>query len=183
MSASMGVSTHPLQPARKTPRQLMQDRGAAATRSLREALCLPTDLSDTTVLGTALAEVAAEEIWHNPTFSANLRSRYDELIAVRGRPTKRGSRQTKDVLPPLVPVGQLNGYVVDPVAAPDPHFLILLYGHHQLKRALQDYSLDMLKRTADELQQRYPGTRPTNRSRRKAVIAYIIEYVEKDAGL
>jgi len=65
---------------------------------------------------------------------------------------------------------------IDPTAPPDPKWLTMAYGHHQLARALQDYTLDMLKMTADRVQAEHPGTRPANRGRKAAVIAYIVQY-------
>ena len=66
--------------------------------------------------------------------------------------------------------------MVDPFAPPDPHDIIRVYGYHQLGRALQDYTLDMLKQTADKVQAEHPGTKPKSRGSKAAVIAYIVEY-------
>jgi hypothetical protein len=63
-----------------------------------------------------------------------------------------------------------------PAAPPDPKWLIQVYGQRQLARALQDFSLDMLKLTADKVQAEHPGTRPANRGRKAAVIDYIVQY-------
>lgn len=166
--------------ATQTPRQMLQDRGANATRRLRELLDLPTDLTDLSLLSTALAEVATEEGGRNRQFASAVRKRYDELTALRGQPTKRGSRPAKEPLPPLVPIGRVPGRAIDPYAPPDPHFLTQVYGRHQLARALQDYSRDTLKRTAAELEQRHPGTKPASRSLKDALIVYIVEQSAKE---
>jgi hypothetical protein len=162
----------------QVPRASLRERGAEATRALREALHLPHDLSDSTILGTALAEIAAQEAQRNPSFAREVRSRYDELIVQRGRPA---TRTAQEELPPLVPIGHVPGMRIDPSAPPNPRELSIIYGHHQLARALQDYSLDSLKRAADIVQQRHPGTKPANRGRKDAVIAYIVEYSGKES--
>lgn len=159
--------------ATQAPRSTLRQRGAEATRALRTALNLPPDISDNTILSTALAEIAAEEVQCNPGFARNVRSRYDELIATHGRPVTR--KAPAQALPPLVPIGHVPGYHVDPFNAPDPHFLVRLYGHDQLARALYDYTVDMLKETAAQLEREHPGTKPDNRGRRDALIAYIVE--------
>jgi hypothetical protein len=63
-----------------------------------------------------------------------------------------------------------------PTPPPDPKTLMYVYGDDKLGRALQDYTLDMLKQTAANIEARHPGTKPANRSRKDAVIAYIVKY-------
>lgn len=164
--------------AAQAVRQTLQQRGAEATRSLREALQLPGDVSDTTILGTAVAEVAARESRRNTEFASQVRKVYDELAAMkRSRTVRTGDR--KQDLPPLVPIRTDLGFrKIDPFAPPDPRWLIQVYGTHQLARALHDYSLDDLKRTADSIQIQHPGTKPTSRASKQAVIAYIVRYSE-----
>jgi hypothetical protein len=156
--------------------QTMKERGAAATRDLREALRLPAHLSDTTLLGTALAEAAAREIRRNPQFASEVRQRYDDLVGLRKPAAKRSSPRATALLPPLRPITKIPDYSVNPSAPPDPQFLIRLYGRDQLTRALQDYTLNKLKQTAAVIEQAHPDTKPTNRSRIDDVIAYIVEY-------
>lgn len=152
----------------------MRQRSVDATRALREALNLPPNMSDTHVL-TALAEAAAEETRRNPQFAETVRSRAHE-IAAQTASTAKPVRSAKSApLPPLVPIRRIPDYHADPFNAPDPHFLVRLYGHDQLARALYDYTVDMLKETAAQLEREHPGTKPDNRGRRDALIAYIVE--------
>lgn len=149
-------------------RQSLHQRGANATRDLREALRLPTNPNDTTVLGTALAEAAAREIWQNPRFAEDIRQRYEELLRLRGG-------ASKPTLEPLV-VLRHTGTTPDPYAPPNPKTLMYVYGDDKLGRALQEYTLDMLKQTADRIQAAHPGTKPKNRSSKQSVIDYIVKY-------
>src|SRR5260370_42713667 len=73
--------------------QTLRERGAEATRRLREALQIAPDLNDATILGTALAEYGAERSQSDPRIAQELRRRYDELIAQSGRGAKRVPRQ------------------------------------------------------------------------------------------
>jgi hypothetical protein len=157
-------------------RQAVQQRSAAATHSLREALHLPADLNDTAILGTAVAEVAARESRRNAQFAAEVRKVYDELAQLRKPTRARGQTQTQP-LPPLVPIRRdLPWRPIDPFAPPDPQYLIQVYGSHQLDRALQEYTLPILKRTADVVQAAHPGTKPRNKSVKQSVIDYIVQY-------
>ncbi len=158
------------QAARPTVRQ----RGVDATRSLREALNLPADVNDTSILGPALAEAAAREVRRNPRFASEVRRTYDELAAMR---RQSGSSTQKAELPPLVPIRTDLPYRrSDPFAPPDPDYLIQAYGRHQLARALQGYTVEKLKMTAAALEHQHPGTKPANRGRKEALIAYIVEH-------
>lgn len=83
------------------------------------------------------------------------------------------------LLPPLVPVGRMEPgerVHIDPFEPPVPSFLIRVYGREQLARALQPYMVEMLKMTAAKVEAEHPGTKPTNRSQRKALIDYIVKY-------
>jgi hypothetical protein len=51
-----------------------------------------------------------------------------------------------------------------------------VYGNDKLGRALQNYTLDMLKQTADMVQAAHPGTKPKSKSSKAAVIDYIVEH-------
>lgn len=164
------------QPA-QTVNQRLKDRGAEATRYLRDALHLAPDLNDLSILSTAVAEEAALECGRNSQFATGVRQRYDEMMALRTK-TRKPVR-IKPELPPLVPVGHMQPgehIAIDPFAPPDPGFLTRVYGRAQLGRALVDYTLDMLKQTAAQVEANNPGTKPANRGRKDALIAYIVEY-------
>jgi hypothetical protein len=175
MSTSAGTrstSTRPL-----NVREQLRQRGIDATRHLNDTLRLSATASDTRLLGTALAEIVVEESARNPQLAARVRARYDELESLRGAPRGGNAARTREVLPPLEPIRTDLPYrYSQPGAPPDPKWLIQVYGQRQLARALQDFSLDMLKLTADKVQAAHPGTRPANRGRKAAVIDYIVKY-------
>ncbi len=154
---------------------MLRQRGIDATKNLREALNLPTIVGDTTILGTVLAEVAAEEGMRNPQFASEVRRRYEEAMTQR-KPVRVATGQVQE-LPPLVPIRRIEGgYKRDPFLPPDPAYLVQLYGRHQLVRALQDYLVDSLKQTAAQIERQHPGTKPSNRGRKDALIAYIVAH-------
>lgn len=180
MSSRASGAANTLKDTDKSARQVLQQRGSEATKNLRTTLQLPVNLNDNTILGTALAEIATEESRNNPLFAAKVRERYAELLGQNGGTRKRslGNKQFYESMPPLVPIRRIDGYVHDPFAPPDPHLLIQLYGKDQLSRALFDYTVDMLKQVASKIEQKHPGTKPSNRGKRDALIAYIVQYAE-----
>lgn len=164
----------------QTTKQMLQQRGAEATRDLRAALQLPSGLNDTAILGTALAEAAVREIRRNPQFASDVRRSYEELVQAGGGRASRsraGGQSKEQDLPPLVPIRTGEAFrPPDPFAPPDPAFLIYVYGKAQLGRALHEYTVDMLKLTAAKIEREHPGTKPTNRGQRAALIDYIVRY-------
>lgn len=169
-------------PARLTQQEL-RARGARATGTLREALGTPSHLADTTILGTALAEIAAEESRRNPGFARAVRDRYDEIASLRGGPATNATRPSRLPLQELIPIGNPPpGYVTDPIHAPEVSLLIRIYGRAQLGRALHDYTVDALKEVAARYEARHPGTKPANRGRRDALIAYIVDQHDRAQG-
>lgn len=178
--ASRSTSTSHTQSTARNSSTLKQ-RSGESMRALRESLHLPEEMNDPTVLGTALAEVVAEDyrLTPNPHFALAVRQRYSELLESRVK-ARRTGRQPQDLLP-LVPKERPDhGYStkihVDPFAPPDPATIIDVYGRDQLARALQDYMLDSLKQTAAAIERANPGTKPSNRSKKQAVIDYIVTY-------
>src|SRR5258707_14269330 len=167
-------STTRMRAATTTPLSLKQ-RGEKATLILRQTLNLPATDADATVFGTALAEIASKESIRNARFANAVRERYQALLVQK--PVKKSSSTgAKGELPPLVPIRRIEGYRADPFNPPDPRFLTQLYGNQQLDRALQDYTLEMLKETAAKVQREHPGTKPTSMARKQAVTDYIVRY-------
>jgi hypothetical protein len=150
---------------------------------LGEVLHLTDDALDSKLLGTALAEIVAEESRRNSPFAQAVRQRYQELVTLRG--SVKGRRRTKqEPLPPLIPrpetFGNVPHYRLDPYAPPNLQNIILVYGRHQLARALYDYSVDALKRAATMYEAKHPGTKPTNRGQRDPLIAYVVEQYDRE---
>ena len=156
-----------------TQEQVRQQSSEAAQR-LREALHLPAGVNDVSILGTALARAAAKEVRQNANFARDVRREYDALVAARGQPLRRTAQQAEP-LEPLIALRH-TGRTSDPYAPPDPQELIYVYGANKLGRALHEYTLAKLKMTADRIQQQHPGTKPTNRASKVAVIEYIVKY-------
>jgi len=157
-----------------------QERSVLATRRLCEALGLgvvkPNELKRLTV---ALAEAAADEAGHNSEFAAHIRVLYERYVPVKkGKTTGSSTRsKAKPEKVKLVPVGTFDESKFNPYGPLDPYILLQLYGTKQLALALDEYSLTALKGAASLVEQRNPGTKPKNRAKKDAVLAYIVEYV------
>jgi len=176
MSTSSGTRTSSAvtKPLKQTPAQVLRERAAKATQDLRDALRLPSDLSDATVLGTALSEAAAREIRRNAGFGQEVRRLYDEISQAR-TPTGGDGARRKVPSEPLIALRHTGGRI-DPFAPPDPKTLIYVYGEDKLGQALRTYTMDLLKEAADNIQREHPGTRPASRTRKDALVDYIVQY-------
>jgi hypothetical protein len=150
----------------------VRQRAVEATKALREQL----GLDNIDLLSTAVAEVAVQEVASNPAFRERISTVYRDLLALHEtRPLRTVIRPS--TRPQLVPIGTIEGYEMDPAATLDPLFLLKLYGASQLRAALSEYSLAKLKEAATEIQTRNPGTKPTSKARKEAIIDYIVEKV------
>ena len=169
-----------LHATRQATRHALQQRGDKAMQALRESLRLPTNLNDAELLRTAIAEAVASETLQNMRLASAIRRLYDELSSLHSPVRKRVYAQV-EALPPLIPIRRdLPERPRDPFAPPDPSYLVLAYGSHQLARALHGYTVDMLKQTAARIEAGHPGTKPTNRGQRKSLIDYIVRYATQE---
>lgn len=145
-------------------------RAAQAINQAIEAL----GLDDAKRLSAALTIAASEGVRKNPMFAAHVRSLYEDMAPKRStaRPTASNGRADDD----LVPVKQVD-YIRNPAAPPDPYFLLELYGAHQLRLALQRYTLARLKEAIPAVQAQHPDTKPKGKATKDSVIDYIVEHV------
>src|SRR5690349_11271228 len=118
-----------------------------------------------------MAEVAAEEAARNVRFQQELQARYDLLAA--SAPTQRRPR-AGTTIKDLVPVTASGNLTYGPDGELDAYGLQTLYGNHQLRDALEGYTLATLKQMAQTVQDRNPGTEPENKRTKAALIDYIV---------
>lgn len=149
----------------------LQQRSVEATRRLREVL----GLDDLKVLSTAVAVVVAEDAARDATYADRVRRVYQDLLSLQATRPVGGKKPKNDVM--LVPVAGVDDTTIDPYAPLDAYRLNAAYGPHQLRQALSVYSLAKLKQALAAVEGRNPGTKPTNRSRKDAIIDYIVERV------
>ena len=145
-----------------------------ATKASRQAAEL-LGLADAKAVSAALAEAALEGIRRNPSFAAHVRNLYGEITATAKpkRPTSRSAAPDVE----LVPRKHIGAREANPGAPPDPYYLLELYEADQLPLALGRYKVPDLKLAAELVQQRNPGTKPTNKGSRDALIEYIVQHV------
>lgn len=135
--------------------------------------------SDLKALAAAINGIALEAIRSDGSFASQVRSRYAELTA-RSKPKKAAAprqSQPKSAPPELVVRHQVPMRSGSVGAAPDPYYLLAMYEADQLPLALERYGASELKLAAELVQQKNPGTKPTNKGNRKALIDYIVHYV------
>ena len=151
------------------PRTVAQ-RGTDATSQLREIF----GFEDLKAMSTAIAEAVSEEARHNAHFAERVRMIYQEVVST-SHPTKK--RKTYEAKSKVTPIRKVEGYKPDPFAPPDPYFFLQIYGREQFPLALEEQTLTTLKVVADKLMRDNPGTKPTSKAKKDAVIAYIVGIV------
>ncbi len=152
-----------------------------ATRRLCEALHLgalrPQELKH---LSIALAEATTGEVVQNPAFAERVLIIYRELAASR-KPSSAGDRRVRkaSAKPTLTPINYVDPKLFGPDRPLDPYLLQYAYGDNQLQPALERYPAGELKKAAAIVEQRNPGTRPSNRAQKRALIDYIMSCVQR----
>lgn len=157
-------------------REQLRQRTMEASQHLYEVLRLSSEGTDSKLLQLAITEMVVQESQHNPQFAHEIRRHYNDLATFQTA-AANGKAEKAPPLPPLIPLNTNLGYhEVDPFTPPDPAYLVRVYGHDQLARALHDYKLATLKLTMANVQRSHPGTKPTNLGNKASVIDYIVKY-------
>lgn len=140
----------------------------AATKQIAQTL----GLSDQKRLATAIAIAAAEEIEYNTVFIHRIRAAYDRSPA-----TVRQTRTTKALQLDLKPIKRVEGFELNPAAPVNPYLVYEAFGVHQLRDALDIFSVPKLQAAARMVMERNPGTKPQNMRSKPALLDYIASYV------
>lgn len=160
----------------------LQQRAAAATARAAELL----RLDDIKRLAAAVAEVAADELLRDPDFAQRVRGRYEQLaprkpVRTTPRPATAPRRATAAATASpdddLVIIKQVDPRNLPQVGLVDPYFLHEIYGAHQLRRALERHPLRKLQEASALVEERNPGTRPTKKTDKAAIVDYIVAHV------
>lgn len=158
----------------------MKERSAQATRELCQALGLegvvPKNLQ---YLALALTEAAASEARRNPAFADCVADLYRKYLPPP--PIKRGGTRTPRSyrVPTYRAVGTVDNSLIAPGTRPDPYAMLQLLGKDQLPSALKELGRDGLKEAVAVVQERHPGTRPTNMGQIKPMVDYILTHVQQ----
>ncbi len=159
-----------------------EDRVVHATRMLYEALGLSVSKAQMKLLTIALAETSSEEIRHDPTFAARLKTRFESLLPPpieKKAPAKKSPPKKTDSQPKqkLIPVKHIEADRLNPYGIPDPAALLEAFGEAQLPLALNAYSLSLLSKIAAGIQKSNPASQPADRRQKGAVVDYIVQHV------
>lgn len=148
-----------------------------ASRSLASLL----NVDDAGRAGLAVLLAATDEIEQNSRFAARIRAAYDMLPASKPPRSSGSSSRTSNVAKiltsTLTPIRHTEGREINLAAPLDPYFLLEVYGAHQLREALDLFPLTKLKEGVEAVTERNPGTKPSSKSSKAAVIDYIVRYV------
>ena len=136
-------------------------------------------VEDTSKLNLALLLTAADEVDRNSAFAARVRNRYQLLPNSQAKSTLRANRE----LPRLTLLKHVEGFTFNAADTPNPYLINEAFGIKQLRELLDYLPLFKVKEASAIVEQRNPGTKPTNKSKKDAVIEYIVRYVANDGAV
>jgi hypothetical protein len=148
-----------------------QRSNAAVERAQRT---LP-DASNAKLLQAILLEEAARQVVEDHVFADVVMSRYRQSAPtrVRGGRQSRPLPRASDIAEPLVAVNPIADYEIQLRAAPDPYFILQVFGDKQLAKALNQRSLADVRKAAKLVEERNPGKHPAAKTK-AGLIAFIV---------
>jgi hypothetical protein len=150
---------------------------AEATKRVGEIL----GMTNAKRLGKALAAALEEELEQRPAFAERIKSLYEESAPAPAKRDKAPTtpRSPKTALTNLVPIKHVDGFEFNPAAPMDPYLLHEAFGPNQLLTILDALPVAKLKQSAAKVERNNPGTKPTSRSQKAALIDYITTYISR----
>lgn len=155
-------------PAKPPKPMSATQRNKLATQEITTSL----GLTDEKVAITAALEAVYERLAWDADLRERVREKYQEIVAL-----DTGARKKPDLGPVPVPIRAGTPEQYTPYGKFDPYKLNYEYGSNQLRAVLVRGTQRDLREAADIVQARNPGTKPTNRSSKDAMIEYIMEHV------
>lgn len=132
-------------------------------------------LEDTKRLGIALTAAAVEELARNTAFASHVRVIYASLPA---SPAPRRRETTPKALTvDVAPIKHVEGFSLNPAMPLDPYLVYEAYGAKQFATVSDLFTVPKLKEAAKQVEERNPGTKPTNRGVKVSLIEYLVKYV------
>jgi hypothetical protein len=164
----------------ESPKMTVQQR----SQQNAEKIATELGLDNLKFVNVAVLEAALREIGKNKEFAQLVRQTFEQIAPPKTKPKAISSNKGKGGLykTRLVPIGTVEGHRIDLSAAPDPFFLVKLYGMHQLYDALDEYSATELKRSVAEQMALHPNTKPKTKTKKEDIIAYLIDLVKQSEG-
>jgi hypothetical protein len=148
-------------------------RSNAAVERAQQAL---PDASNAKLLQAVLLEEAARMLMENRAFASTVMSRYTQsaLTRPKGGRQSRPLPRTSEIAEPLVAINPIPDYEITLRAAPDPYFILQVFGDKQLAKALNQRSLPDVRKAAKMVEERNPGKHPAARTK-AGLIAFIVD--------
>jgi hypothetical protein len=153
-----------------------QDRAIEAAKQL----CLMLDLgtlrpAELKLLTTALAEVVAREIPHNPTLAQEVISAFSELKPSL-KPRTGNAKPLKDTTGKIRNKGSVKNLRFNSFATLDPFVLYEMVGSEQLPDALRTFSIPTLKEIAASVETS-ENKKPASKASKDQIVEYIVQSV------
>lgn len=161
--------------------ETVAQRSARATIEFCDALGLDkvknTELPFLTI---ALAEVATDRARADASFAERVRTVFLQLAVSTPKATKAKKKSfQQDQFKDLVAIGPVDLSRLRPNGLMDPYALVEAYGSAQTEQVLRNQPLGDLKRMAEIVEQRNPGTKSTTIRTKVALASYIIAHIPR----
>lgn len=145
------------------------------TTEITERASKALGLEDTKRLGIALTAAAVEELARSPIFASRVRAIYASLPS---SPVPRKKETTAKALTvDVTPIKHVDGFSLNPAMPLDPYLIYEAYGAKQFATVLDLFTVPKLKEAAKRVEERNPGTKPTNRGTKVPLIDYLVKYI------
>lgn len=164
--------------ATDAPTGTAAQRITLATKQFCEVLGLGTiKAADLKSVELALLVTATDEIRRNAQFAERVREACRPVLAKA--PKSPAPRESKRNTPEraLRPSSQATRSRFSARAPADPYAYWDTYRDDRFHSALSDWHIEELKKAAEVVQQRHPGTKPKSKNRRADMIDYIVRHV------
>jgi len=156
----------------------VQDQSAEATTKIRSILGLSgLSTAELKRLSAALSIAAAEEIASNRTFASRVKDLFTSLAPKKEIVSKSKKKIVTIEDDGLVPITTGINFDFNPLAPPDPDFLVKLYGVQQLPKALNRYGTPRLKEVVKTLVTTKSAPKLKSKATRDDIINYIVSQV------
>lgn len=158
--------------APRSPRQPRELTSAQRSKLATHGIATTLGVADEKVVVTAALEALNEHLADDSYLRQRIREKYDEIAALS---TRSGRKTNASPMPPLIRPAGLNRQT--PLHILDPYEVALDYGRDQLRNVLNRATQTNLRVAVGLVQERNPGTKPTDNRTKAGLIDYLVQHV------
>jgi hypothetical protein len=166
------ATTKPLRPPKPPAPMSATQRNKLATQQIVSAIGASGEKA-ATLATTAALEAVSERMSWDRELQQSVRQKFGELQALGSASTRQTTN--REPMPPLIRTPGVGRQT--PLDMLDPYELALDYGRDQLRNVLGRAAKTNLKVAVGLVQQRNPGTKPTDARTNQGLVDYIVQHV------